>query len=162
MGAGVATNGWLVLYTKPRTEKKLSERLERQGFQVYCPLKTVLRQWSDRKKKVQVPIFPSYVFVKPENEAERQKILFDPQAVNYVYWLGKPAVVSEKEMTEVQTFLQNGLTEGLDIDCVQIGQDIEIDAGVFKGQTGVVKSVTSSKLVLELTQIGVQLIMNRK
>lgn len=162
MGAGVANIGWLVLYTKPRTEKKLSERLERKGYQVYCPLKTVLKEWSDRKKKVEIPIFPSYVFVKPVSEDERQKILYDPQAVNYVYWLGKPAVVSEKEMSQVQSFLQTGITEGFNIDCVQIGQEVEIDTGVFKGHQGKVKSISTKKLVLELTQLGVQLIVNRK
>ena len=152
----------MVLYTKPRTEKKLSERLEARGFEVYCPLKTVLRQWSDRKKRVQMPVFPSYIFVKPNAEEERQVILRDPQAMNYVYWLGKPAVVSDKEMNDVKAFLDNGYTEGLDVECVEIGQEIQIDAGIFKGQSGVVKSATSNKLVLELPQIGVQLVMNRK
>ena len=52
---------WRAVYTKPRSEKKVAERLEEQGSEVYCPTQINLRQWSDRKKKVSAPVFPSYV-----------------------------------------------------------------------------------------------------
>jgi transcriptional antiterminator RfaH len=56
------TKKWHVLYSKPRNEKKVVERLSKNGFEVYCPLIKTLRQWSDRKKKVQIPMFPGYIF----------------------------------------------------------------------------------------------------
>ena len=55
---------WYVLYTKPRHEIKALERLAQNGFEVYCPMKTTLKQWSDRKKKVSEPLLPSYIFIK--------------------------------------------------------------------------------------------------
>lgn len=160
MGAGV--EGWLVLYTKPRTEKNISLRLQAQGVHIYCPTRIVLKQWSDRRKKVETPIFPSYVFVKPADEAERLRVLQDPHALSYIHWLGKPAVVSDEEMSGVREFLENGERNNLDVECIQIGQNVQIDSGLFKGQSGVVKSLTTNKLVLELTQLGVQLVMDRK
>ena len=54
---------WLVIYTKPRSEKKVSQRLKEMGIMIFCPTVTTVRQWSDRKKKVEVPLFNSYVFV---------------------------------------------------------------------------------------------------
>ncbi len=58
---------WYVLYTKSRNEKKLTQLLSEKGFDVYCPLQETVKQWSDRKKKVQEPIFKSYIFVHLKN-----------------------------------------------------------------------------------------------
>ena len=58
------TKKWHVIYTAPRAEKKVNERLESQGVETYLPLQKTLRQWSDRKKKVSIPLFNSYVFVR--------------------------------------------------------------------------------------------------
>ena len=74
---------WLVLYTKPRNEKKVAERLTKNGFEVYCPLIKTLRQWSDRKKKVEIPMFSSYVFIHID-EKNRQLPLYDQGVMNYV------------------------------------------------------------------------------
>ena len=54
---------WYVIYTKPKNEKKVAERLQQIEIEVFCPLVTVVKQWSDRKKKIQIPLFNSYVFV---------------------------------------------------------------------------------------------------
>ena len=54
---------WYVLYTKPKWEKKVAEQLQAMGIDCYCPLVMKERQWSDRKKKVEMPLFNSYVFV---------------------------------------------------------------------------------------------------
>ncbi|MDX1426779.1 MAG: transcription termination/antitermination NusG family protein [Salegentibacter mishustinae] len=48
---------WYVLYTKPRTEKRVAESLEQMGVEVYCPLITEIKQWKDRKKKLKTPLF---------------------------------------------------------------------------------------------------------
>ena len=54
---------WYVLYTKPRNEKKVAQRLSEAGYTVYCPLQKVRRQWSDRTKVVEEPLFTSYLFI---------------------------------------------------------------------------------------------------
>ncbi|WP_204268528.1 transcription termination/antitermination NusG family protein, partial [Escherichia coli] len=55
---------WHALYTKPRWEKKIDTVLLRKGVESWCPLQKVERQWSDRKKIIEDPLFKSYVFVK--------------------------------------------------------------------------------------------------
>ena len=62
---------WFALYTKPRNEKKVAENLAALDIEVYCTLVTNIKQWSDRKKKVESHLFPSSVFVKIE-EATRK------------------------------------------------------------------------------------------
>ena len=52
---------WYVLYTKSRHEKKLADRLQSEGWTVYCPLKKTTRQWRDRKKVVEEALFPSAI-----------------------------------------------------------------------------------------------------
>ena len=61
---------WYVLYTNPKAEKKVAEQLNKIGIETYCPLVTKIQQWSDRKKKIEVPLFSSYVFVNIEEHKE--------------------------------------------------------------------------------------------
>ena len=62
------TNSWYVLYTKPRHEKRLAERLHSEGRIVFCPLKKTTKQWSDRKKVVEEALFPSFIFVQCQEQ----------------------------------------------------------------------------------------------
>src|SRR5690625_3678238 len=93
---------WRVLYVNSRAEKKVAERLAAKGFEVFCPLRTTLRQWSDRKKKVRVPYFPSYVFVRYE-EKDRLSVVETPGVVGLENYLHRQAVLREKEMQYVMT-----------------------------------------------------------
>jgi hypothetical protein len=86
---------WYALYAKPRAEKKLRDRLEEKGVITYLPLQKQLRQWSDRKKWVEEPIFRGYIFVKA-SEKDFQSILSTPGTVNFVRFGGKPATVDAR------------------------------------------------------------------
>ena len=86
---------WFVLCTKPRNELKVTERLTSIGVEVYTPTKIEVRQWSDRKKKVLVPLLPSMVLVQLlEKEVE---VVFNvPGAVRFLFEHGKRASVSNE------------------------------------------------------------------
>ena len=99
---------WNVIYTKARNEKKVASQLEKSGFEVYCPIVTQIKQWSDRKKKVETPLIPSYVFVNVE-EKNRDDVFEVHGVVRYLFWLGKPAIVKNEEILA----LQEGLKETL-------------------------------------------------
>jgi transcription antitermination factor NusG len=143
---------WHVVYTKPRNEKKVASRLEQQGYDIYCPLIKTLRQWSDRKKKVQVPMFPSYVFVRVD-EKERQGVLHDPGVLNYVFWLGKPAVVRDKEMDAVRQIAEKGEEITVQSGRLEKGQFVEIPEGPFRGLTGTVDAVDNRKVIVFIEQL---------
>jgi len=83
---------WYVLYTKPRNEKKVTRLLQEKGVEVYCPMQESIKQWSDRKKKVQEPIFRSYVFVKMDDyETESARVLRTAGTVRFLWWLASRA-----------------------------------------------------------------------
>src|SRR5271170_7100148 len=95
---------WFVLYTKPRWEKKVYTLLTGNNIEAYCPLNRVRKKWSDRVKWVEEPLFKSYLFVRIAEE-EQTAVKMANGVVNFVYWLGKPAVVRDEEITIIRKFL---------------------------------------------------------
>ncbi|MEN9685553.1 MAG: hypothetical protein RLZZ28_1339, partial [Bacteroidota bacterium] len=95
---------WYALYTKPRWEKKIYSVLVRKGLESWCPLQKIERQWSDRKKIVEEPLFKSYVFVHID-AAEKTKVLTTDGVLNFVYYLGKPAVIKTEEIELIKKYL---------------------------------------------------------
>jgi len=85
-------SNWYVAYTYPNAEKRVQQRVEESGKEAFLPTQEVVRQWSDRKKKLNMPLFPNYVFVKSE-PFFLYKLLEINQLVNFVQFEGKPAVV---------------------------------------------------------------------
>ncbi len=122
-------------------------------MKIYCPLIKTLRQWSDRKKKVQVPMFPSYVFVRVD-EKERQGVLQDPGVLNFVFWLGKPAVVRDREMDAVRQIAEKGEEITVESGRLEKGQFVEIPEGPFKGLTGKIDAVDKRKILVFIEQLG--------
>jgi len=139
---------WMVIYTKSRAEKKVEERLIQEGIEAYCPTYTTIKQWSDRKKKIEVPLLSSYVFVRIE-EFERQKVMSITGVSNFVYWQGKPAVIREKEINILKSQFKNKvIQEG------RVGDIIEIQEGVFKGSAGEIKEIKRKGIIIELSGMG--------
>lgn len=148
---------WYVLYTKPRNEKKVAENLQKLGFTVYCPLVEVVKQWSDRKKKVQEPLLTSYVFIQLE-EQQRNLVFQVAGVVRYLYWLGKPAVVRNEEIKTLQSWLLNS-NQKIQIEQLAPGSKITLKEGVFKGVEAIVKEQRGKKMQLVLESLGIVVIM---
>jgi transcription antitermination factor NusG len=91
---------WYVVYETQMGEKS-SGTIDKDGIECYCPLFQV-RQWSDRKKKVVVPLFNSYVFVQVA-DSDRSLVFQSVGAVRYLFWLGKPAVVRDEEIGTIKS-----------------------------------------------------------
>ena len=144
---------WYVIYTQPRNEKKVTERLENIGIAAYCPLVTQVRQWSDRKKKVQVPLINSYVFVNV-NEKDREKVFEINGVVRFLFWLGKPAVVRDEEIIALRESLKYTMS-AVEVTGLRVGDSMHIPSGPFYGKEGVVKEIKKNSLQLVLTELGV-------
>lgn len=150
---------WYVIYTKPRNEKKVAERLQQIGITVYCPMVTMVKQWSDRKKKVQVPLFNSYVFVQLP-EKEREAVFGVSGVVRYLFWLGRPAIVREEEILA----LQEGLKETIasyEVREIKVGDVVPIPSGPFQGKEAIIKHINKNSLQLILKELGVLITLNR-
>lgn len=151
---------WYVIYTKPRNEKKVAERLALIGIEAYCPLVTVVKQWSDRKKKVQVPLLNSYVFVNI-NEKERELVFEVSGVVRYLFWLGKPAVVREHEIEALKDGLE-GTIVSYEVKGIKVGDVVPISTGPFRGKEGKVKQINKNSLQLILSELGVLITLNKE
>lgn len=147
---------WQVLYVNSRAEAKVAERLALKGFEVFCPMKTTVRQWSDRKKVVEEPYFRSYVFVCFPSK-KRLEVLQTPGVVGFVFWLRQPAVIREKEMQEVIRFFATHESEEISCTTFEPGQVLKIKEGPLKEQAGVVLRQSKHKVVLQIQQLGLAL-----
>ena len=148
---------WYALYTKSRQEKKVVARLLQLDIEVYCPMIFQERQWSDRKKNVEVPLLPSYVFVKLESK-NREQVFQVSGVVRYLYWLGQPAVIKETEIEIMQKWLDDKVVS-FEVVGIQPGSLYEIPSGPFIGQKGIVDKVDKSQITLVLEQLGVKIIL---
>ena len=147
---------WTAFYTKPRNEKKVAERLNAKGYEIYCPTRTVLKHWSDRKKKVQEPIFTSYIFAKVD-EMSRAEIAMDYGIVSNVFWLGSPAKIREKEIEEIKSFLEEFPMAEVEYRNLVAGDRVAIDSGPLTGQRGHVRHIQGNKAFLSLESLGIEL-----
>ena len=148
---------WYVVYTKPRWEKKVYSLLEERGFEAYCPLNKVSKKWSDRMKWVEEPLFKSYVFVHI-SEMEQTKVRMTGGVVNFVYWLGKPAIVLDKEIQIIRKFLNEYTdvrAEPLDLE---MNDKIKIQRGLLMNKEARVVKVLNNKVKVIIESIGYSLI----
>jgi transcriptional antiterminator RfaH len=97
---------WFVIYTKPRNEIKVSQRLSVLGIENYTPTRMEIRQWSDRKKKIALALLPSMVLVNL-NEKEVNKVFEVAGVVRYLFEKGKRAEVSNEEVLAMKYYLEN-------------------------------------------------------
>ena len=152
---------WYVLYTKPKSEKKVADRLTEMGVLAYCPLITKISQWSDRKKKVQLPLFNSYIFVNL-NEKNRNAVFDVPGVLRYLFWLGKPAVVKDKEIETIQNWLSAPETFDVVIDTWRKGDKVVLESGPFIDQEATVQEVNPNHYLLVLESLGCVLKVEKK
>ncbi len=146
---------WLAIYTKPRWEKKVDSKLLRKGIDSWCPLQRVEKKWSDRKKIIDEPLFRSYVFVNI-TESERLSVLQTEGVLNFVHYLGKPAVIKNEEIDLIRAYLLEKETI-ISIQSLQSFREndkVVINQGVFMDNTGTVIRPGNKKIYVRLESLG--------
>ncbi|OXA81423.1 Transcription antitermination factor NusG [Flavobacterium aquidurense] len=144
---------WYVVYTKPKWEKKVAEKLTQAGIECYCPIITQVKQWSDRKKKIEVPLFNSYVFVQLP-ESDRNSVFAIPGVVRYLFWLGKPAIVRDEEISIIKKSLNASNIADVSVSSIQVGDRIKLDSGAFSNQDAIVQEISKTHYILVLESLG--------
>jgi len=144
---------WHALYTKPQWEKKVADLLSAKDIQSYCPVNRVYRQWSDRKKMVTVPLFTGYVFV---NIDERRQVAVRSTAgvINFVYWLNKPAVIQDNEITLIKKFLNENVNVQLERVEIRNNDTVRVTHGALLGLEGAVISASGNVIKVLLPSLG--------
>lgn len=139
---------WFVLCTKPRNELKVTERLTSIGVEVYTPTKIEVRQWSDRKKKVTIPLLPSMVLVQLlEKEVE---LVFDvPGAVRFLFEHGKRASVSNEEVLAMKSYLETVVQK--ESKTLAVGDLVKVP---LLEQEAILLSIKGKKCLAQLQKLG--------
>ena len=89
---------WFALQTKPRNELLVSKQIENKEIEFFLPLIEKIRIWSDRKKKIKVPLFSGYVFVHATEKERLHAISNTSGAIKYIFYENRPAVISDREI----------------------------------------------------------------
>lgn len=144
------TQGWHVLYVKSHHEKKVDMRLKQLQVDSFLPMISTVRQWSDRKKKVTVPLFPGYVFVNVSSTKDYGKALSVSGALNFLYQDSKFALVKESEMQNIQRILNSDEITNIETTSYipKVGDHVKIKMGPLQGIECQVKSVNNKKKIL--------------
>ncbi|MBN8861638.1 MAG: UpxY family transcription antiterminator [Sphingobacteriales bacterium] len=148
---------WYVVYTRPRWEKKVAGLLEKKQLEHYCPLNKVVRQWHDRKKTLMEPLFTSYVFVRATPK-QHSYIKAISGVVNFIHWLGRPAVVRDEEIQSVKDFLGEHNSVAVEKISVSLHDTVKIVRGPFMHQEGKIIQVTNNTVKIELPSMGYALV----
>lgn len=147
---------WYVLYTYPNFEKRIRKTLVEKDISVYLPLQKTVRQWSDRKKEIEVPLFPNYIFVNI-SEKERISVLSTPGVVKFLSTSGKPCVVSDEEISSIQIILEHN-DKQLDLiveNGLAPGDRVRVTDGPLNGLEGILSEKKGKKrFIIMLENIG--------
>ncbi len=147
---------WYVVYTRPRWEKKIAEKLLAAAVEHYCPLNKVSRQWSDRKKVVVEPVFKGYVFVRLE-EKKKWEIRNFLGILNFVHWLGKPARIRDEEIDTIKKFLDEFDDVQVEKKDFGLNEKVRITNGILLNYEGMILSVYGNTAIVKIDSMGLQL-----
>ena len=143
---------WIAVYTKSRHEKVVIQELEKNDIEAYCPILKERRQWSDRKRWVEFPLFRSYVFAK----IELKNSLYILQTIgvhHIVKFQGNISTIPDGIIQNIKSMIDGGFTVE-QVEYFVKGDEVKVVDGPLKGMEGiVVKIKNENKLVLKVTAI---------
>ena len=149
-----STYRWYPVYTKSRSEKKAYAELVRKGITAYLPTKITLKQWSDRKKRVEEPLINSYLFTYISSK-EYAEVLMTSGIARFIYFSGTIASIPEKQIEDLKLLLANESELELYDFAIAPGEQVLIHAGPFKGIVAELVSIKNRKsIILRLQSLG--------
>jgi transcription antitermination factor NusG len=134
----ISSINWYAIYTKPRHEFVVHGELQRKGIESFLPCYKRLQQWKDRKKLVEFPLFPGYLFVHLQHDsAAFLNVLKTRGVVTFISSEpGHPSTVADEEMQSLKLLLDSG--EELDVyPNLKEGELIRVKRGPLKGAEGI-------------------------
>ena len=143
---------WYAAYTRANHERRVADQLDERGVQNYLPQYESVRNWKDRKVRLQLPLFPGYVFVHL-GLPSRLQVLQVPGVAWLVSFAGRPAAVPEEEFARIRGFLDKGF-RAEPHPYLKAGRRVRVRSGPFEGLEGiVVRRKNSARLVISLELI---------
>lgn len=139
----VSGREWFALYTIARHEKRVHTALGRKRIESFLPLRKTHRQWKDRRVRVELPLFPGYLFVQIPSEEETSMVLDTRGAVRLVGFNGEPTPISRNEIETIRVLVESHL-ECEPVSFFPNGRDVIVRAGPLRGVRGRIEEKRSS------------------
>ena len=144
---------WYAVYVRSRQEKKVHQLFEEKGIESSLPLIKTTRKWSDRKKKVEMPLFRGYVFVKININKDKLNILKTDGVVKFIGIKKKPSRIPDEEIRWIYMMVEKSDTVKNEKE-IPIGHKVRVTTGAFKGVEGVaMRAGNQSRLVIVIESI---------
>jgi len=141
-------SSWYALHTRARHEKKIDANLQHAGISTFLPLVKETRRWSDRRKTVDLPLFPCYVFVNmPLTPELRLAVLRTPGVLAFVGKSGEATPISEQEIDQVHTVLTQKVPFGPS-PFLKAGQRVRVRGGALDGMEGILSSQKGQTMLI--------------
>jgi transcription termination/antitermination protein NusG len=147
------TQRWYAVWTRSRHEQVVRTQLDEKHVTAFLPTMTRWSRWKDRKKQIDVPLFPGYVFARFE-PGERLSVLKCSGVVSIVSFNGEPAPVPDHEIESIRTLVASTLPYD-PCPTIKTGTLVEVSHGPLKGVVGrLTRKGSQSRLVLSVDLIG--------
>ncbi len=144
---------WVAAYTRPRYEKKVDKALKEKDIPCYLPLIKTLRQWSDRKKWVEMPLFSSYIFVNAL-ESDYLEVLKIPGVIRIVRFEGKVIEIPEKEIENIKWILSTDIQTEPFEEQIPTGSKVMITKGPLNGlMAEMVHYNNKNRIIIRIEQL---------
>ena len=138
--------------------KKLKRNFLSLGINAYCPTRSEIRFWSDRKKRIEVPVLPSMVLVNI-NDKDINKVFDCSSVIRYMFWLGKRAVVRQSEVEILKKYL-NGNISFINSKLLNIKVGDNFSVSSFNNERGIVNRISNNNIWIYLKSIGYSIKLN--
>lgn len=142
---------WFAVWTRSRQEKSAAAILHSQGIRHYLPLKAEIRQWSDRRQAVEVPLFSGYLFVRIGTaKNSRLQVLKTPGIVSFVGNQTGPLPIPQQQIEDIRTVLKAGTPYSIQ-SMLRVGDRVRVIRGALRGVEGtLVRSHSDSHLLVSI------------
>ena len=144
----IETPAWFAVQTRPRHEKKVSAELQEKGVSAFLPLVSSARQWSDRRRVVEMPLFPQYVFVRIAQTLQtRVSVLRTNGVTSFVGTRGLGVPIPDEQIERVQTIVTRGIPAAPHA-FLNVGKRIRIRGGALDGLQGILTAVNGDQTLV--------------
>ena len=150
---------WYAFATRARHEKKVNEHLQSAGMESFLPVRKTLNQWKDRKKWIESPLFPSYIFAKIPYK-NRLDVLTLPSVIDIVGINNQPCPVRPEEIEAIKLLLNSN--SGFDVNMgLSMGNRVRICSGPLIGLEGVIAQIRGgTRVVFNISALGKSIVIN--
>lgn len=146
---------WYAIHTRAKHEKRVAAELQERGIETFIPVSREVRNWSDRSKILEVPLFPCYAFVSVAiTHRVQASVLQHPSVLRWVGFQGRPSPIPEEEIFAIRAVLRSGVAVGPHA-FVNFGDRVRIRGGALDGVEGIlIGNEDERKLIVSVEIVG--------